>query len=146
MKSIHVPHVHADSAVDLQRVGGFAEAGRMEQLAALTELRRQVVDDSNAVDLGVFGAVLGAGIGVLVSSADTGLPPLPWYVSMAVFAVVGLLGGALLLGGVIPLLVPMLKRSQRRERAELWLRAYEDELTRRWMKRGRTARHWQAIH
>lgn len=53
---------------------------------------------------------------------------------------------ARLLLAFAPALVDMARDQNRRERAVVWLEAFEDELTRRHRLSGRAARRWQREH
>ena len=142
-KKATIPHIHSDDRVNELRIREFADASTQDRINALTELRRRVHNDSNTIEIGLGGALLGAGASILLPGS-----PMPdigeeWWIGLIVRGLIGLVGGFLIVVALSPLLLPMMRRSRRREVAQVWLAAYEDELATLWTRRDRTARKWQ---
>lgn len=139
-------HLYNDDRVTPERVAAFAGASRDEQLKVLAELRRRSVDDINDVQISIMVAAFGAlsvlfvapGLSTHVLKAGTSA----WAVELAAAIAAGAVVGIVLL----PIIVFAVLNSRRRERATIWLRAYEDEIQRRWLQPGWRARVWRRNH
>ena len=140
-----VPHIHEDNRVNTDRVDAFALAPRQEQMTTLAELRSRVKDDSNSVELAVSLALVGALITVVVPLPESisALQNPNWWVAAIVWVLLCLAIGAGLFIALLPVLISTMRHSRKRDLAELWLRAYEDELDGRWSRQDRPARRWQ---
>lgn len=129
----------------LERLDAFALASRAEQVKVLAQLRAQAADDSAANKLGIWGFLIAALVVILAPILTLDVDdrvrnnPLAAGIVVAVVVVVLLLAFA-------PALIDMARDQNRRERAVVWLGAFEDELTRRHRLSGRVARRWQREH
>jgi hypothetical protein len=139
------PHIHSDVDVTTDRLNDFAFASRSTQAHVLAKLRAQSVDDSVATQLSIASLVLA--IFVVIAAPLITVQPDPalassWWARLIL--IVALL--AVLLVALSPALWDAAKGHVRRERAVVWLAAYEDELARRHRLRGPAARRWQREH
>ena len=137
------PHVHSDHEVDLARVRAFADAPPEVRLQALTELRRRVSDDSTSIELGLGGGLIGLIVSFLLPAGLPGIPETTWVADLVVRLVFSFIVGVAFVVALLPGIIPMARRSRRREVADVWLRAYEDELSVRWGRDDRAARRWR---
>lgn len=139
------PHIHNDVDVTTDRLNDFALAGRSTQINVLAKLRAQSADDSVATQLSIASLVLA--IFVVIAAPLITVQPDPtlasswWAKPILIVALVGVL-----LLALSPALWDAAKGHVRRERAVVWLAAYEDELARRHRLRGRDARRWHRAH
>jgi len=60
--------------------------------------------------------------------------------------VIGLIVGAGAALVFLPVFIGPYLRTTKQAVAAVWLRAYEDELARRWLDKGRSARRWKREH
>jgi hypothetical protein len=133
--------IHMGTDVTGERLDVFANADRTTQLKVLAFLRGRSVDDT--IDLSIFAIVLA----VVIPLSTIGLPA-----EIPELTIVGRIVGdlivalAVVLGVGLSVALPAIRRQERRTRATVWLRAYEDELARRHAQRGRAARRWKATH
>jgi hypothetical protein len=138
-------HVYADLEVSRTRLDAFSAASRIEQARALATLRAQAADESAASKLGLLSVLVATLVVILAPIHAIDLDdrvrenPLAVGIIVAVVVVVLLLAFA-------PALIDMARDQNRRERARVWLGAFEDELARRHRLRGRAARRWQKEH
>jgi hypothetical protein len=122
-QELATPHLHRDTDVDLARVEAFLNAGPEVRLKVLAVLRSQASDDSTANELAILALTFSiVGLMVTPAAADLGNTD---GIARVIFG--GLLGVAAILM-VLPFAVPALVRTQRRQSAIVWLRAYEDAL------------------
>jgi hypothetical protein len=136
------PHVYADTQVTVERVLSFGNATREIQLAVLTELRLRANDHANDTQI-AFAAVVVSLVGFFVSPIkNPGPEGAPVWTSLVVGAVLGI-GGAIV---AIPFLLRPVLRSMRKERATVWLPAFEDEIARRRGDITREGRNWRRTH
>ena len=141
-RHISVPHVHPDVDVTLERVDAFAAASREEQLAALSALRIAAANDDHVAIIALESLVISA----FALFAVILLPESPPLSSMLARVLLGSIIVVMLLLVFAPTIINTARALGRRERARVWLTAYECELQRRWAQRGRTARTWQHRH
>jgi peptidoglycan/LPS O-acetylase OafA/YrhL len=139
------PHIYKDVDVTTDRLNDFALAGRSVQVDVLAKLRSQSADDSVATQLSIASLVLA--IFVVIAAPLITVQPdpalaSPWWARLIL--IVALVG--VLLVALSPAMWDAAKGHVRRERAVVWLAAYEDELARRHRMRGRAARRWQREH
>ena len=138
-------HVYSDTDVTQARLDAFAVASRMEQVRALAVLRAQAADESAAAKLGLSSVLVATLVVVLAPilaiDIDDRVRENPVAVGIIVAAVV-----AVLLLAFAPALIDMARDQARRERAVIWIEAFEDELARQHRLRGRAARRWQKAH
>lgn len=139
------PHIHSDVSVTTDRLNDFALASRSTQARVLAKLRAQSVDDSVTTQLSIASLVLA--IFVVIAAPLITVQPDPalassWWARLILM--VALI--AVLLVALSPALWDAAKGHVRRERAVVWLAAYEDELARRHRLRGPAARRWQREH
>lgn len=140
------PHLHSDTKVTIERLDSFAEASREHQVSVLAKLRARAEDDANDIQttilvgaFGVLGTLLVApNVAGLIQKAGTG----SWVVGLSAGAGIGVVIAIVM----IPIVFSAVVRGARRERATVWLRAYEDELQRRWQLPGRGGRAWRRAH
>lgn len=121
-----IDHMYRHINVTPALVDRFADASRATQLRVLAQLRKRATDDSHTVEL----AIAAIAVSVLVSLTGTphlDLEKLPWQVGLAAGGTLGLL----VAGMLAPLVIGSAIRSNRRDSAVVWLRAYEDEVQRR---------------
>jgi hypothetical protein len=136
------PFIYEDVEVTPERLDRFGNADRATQVAVLTTLRLRANDSSNDTQIAVLALVVST-FGIFLSPASpVDLSKTPLWVSLVVGAILGF-GGALV---AVPFLIRPLVRSVRRERARVWMPAFEDEIARRRALRGRAARKWQHTH
>jgi uncharacterized membrane protein YbhN (UPF0104 family) len=139
------PHIHNDVDVTADRLKDFALASRTTQVSVLAKLRAQGADDSVATQLSIASLVLA--IFVVIAAPLITVEPDPaltsswWARPILTVALV-----VVLLLALSPALWDAAKGHVRRERAVVWLAAYEDELARRHRLRGPAARRWQREH
>jgi hypothetical protein len=138
-----VPHVHSDDRVDIARVDAFVESSRQARLDALTELRRRVSDDSTTIELGLGGGLIGVAVSLLLPYSPISFPDTVLSVEVLARLVAGFAVGAIFIVALLPALIPMARRSRKREIADAWIRAYEDEVAARWNRRDKAALRWQ---
>lgn len=138
-------HVHDDMEVTRTRLDAFANASRMEQAEVLAILRARAADESSAATLGLLSiliATLVVMIGpVITINVDDSLRTNPIFVAALVAVIV-----IVLLLAFTPALFDQARYQNRRERAAVWIGAYQDELARRHRLKGRVARRWQRRH
>lgn len=139
------PHIHNDVDVTTDRLNDFALASRSTQVNVLAKLRAQSSDDSVATQLTIASVVLA--IFVVIAAPLIAMQPDPalatsWWARLIL--VVALVGVLLL--ALSPAVWDAAKGHVKRERAVVWLAAYEDELARRHRLRGAAARRWQCEH
>ncbi|MGN7861788.1 hypothetical protein ACTJI8_14505 [Microbacterium sp. 22303] len=141
----HHPHIHDDSDVSSKRLTAFALEDRDVQTAVLAELRAMSADESNALSL-TFASLVVAVLLVVAGPLMTVkvMPGLPssWLIQPLVVVV----AAVVLIIALSPMIVFFVKEQKRRERAFVWLGAYQDELARRHRLRGSKARRWQRAH
>lgn len=114
--------LHRDLNVTPRRVRNFLEAPFEVQLLVRAELRRRANDDLTALELGLLGFAL-AFVALFVSPAKGfNLLGLPFLVALIAGAIIGVVGAVML----IPFAIGPLIRQSRRERAVVWLGAYDD--------------------
>lgn len=140
-KAMPLEHMHRHTRITSELVDRFAEAPRENQLQVLAQLRARVADDSHAIELAVAGIAVSV-LALLLVPPRVDLAHLPWVVSLATGGMLGIFVAVLL----VPLLIGSAIRSNRREIATVWLRAYEDELQRRYQQHGLKASRWRAQH
>jgi hypothetical protein len=134
-------HLHKDKVVTSARVRAFGNATYETQLSVLTELRLQASDDTSHVELSVV-SLLFALFALVFAPQTVELTNIPWWATLIVGAVLGVV----LLVVVLPFAVPQILHHNKRQRAQLWLATYQDEIQRRHGQRSRAARRWQASH
>ncbi len=139
------PHIHDDLNVTTGRLNEFALASRSTQVNVLATLRAQSADGSVATQLTIASLVLA--IFVVVAAPLITVQPDPalassWWARLILIVT---LAGVLLLA-LSPAMWDAAKGHVKRERAVVWLAAYEDELARRHRLRGAAARRWQRAH
>jgi hypothetical protein len=135
-------HLHADLGVTPRRVDDFANAHFSDQLLVLAEIRRRAGDSSNGTQLAIAGIALAA-FGLFVSPAKgLNLFGLPFAAALVLGAILGVAGALV----ALPFIIRPTVRSIHRERALVWLPAYEDALARRRFQKGRAARKWRRAH
>jgi hypothetical protein len=112
----------------------------------LTERLRHSADDSNDVQSSVmvpaFGVLATMFVAPLVSTRVVPVGRQDWIARLAI----GVTGGVVIAITVVLVIGFAVIHSSRRERATLWLRAYEGELQRRWLVSGRARRLWRRRH
>lgn len=112
----------------------------------LTELRRRSADDANDVQSSImvaaFGVLATVFVAPLVATHVSPAGSQAWVASLAI----GVTVGVVVVIVVVPVIGFAVIHSARRERATIWLRAYEDELQRRWRGTGKIARSWRRLH
>ncbi|TXN32306.1 hypothetical protein [Lacisediminihabitans profunda] len=136
------PHIYADTQVTLERVLSFGNATREIQLTVLTELRLRANDHANDTQIALV-AVFVSFVGFFVSPIKNPVPEgAPLWTSLVVGAVLGI-GGAIV---AIPFLLRPVLRSLRKERATVWIPAFEDEIARRRGDITRQGRDWRRTH
>lgn len=114
-------HVHRDQEVDLDRVRDFERATPEIKLRVLAVLRAQSSDDSLVVELAI--AALSISV-VAIGIAPSGL-------NLTASGIFGSVGSGLVLGGTAvialsPIIVAAVLHIGRRQRATIWMRAFED--------------------
>jgi hypothetical protein len=134
-------HIPRHNKVTVQLLNAFAEAPRDTQLETLAQLRGRAADDSHTIELAIAGIAVSI-LATLTTPAHLNVAHLPWLASLIAGGMLGIIVAVLL----VPLLIGSAVRSNRRENATVWLRAYEDELQRRHGQRGYSARKWRASH
>ncbi len=134
-------HIHRHIRITSELVDRFAEAPRETQLQVFAQLRARVADDSHTIELAIAGIAVSL-LTMLIVPAHIDLGHPPWLVSLITGGMLGVFIAVLL----IPLLMWSAVRSNRREIATVWLRAYEDELQRRYSQAGREGSNWRAKH
>lgn len=135
-------HIHNDLEVTLGRVQAFGSASLEDQLKVLAELRRRANDESNAAQFALYGIAI-AVVGLFVSPAKgLNLLGLPIWASLVIGVFLGLVGAAI----ALPFAIGPVIRSVRRERAVIWLAAYDDEITCRRSEPGLRGRRWRSVH
>lgn len=135
------PHVHDDFDVSPERLAAFARTDRDMQITTLAVLRERASDDGNHLAMsftGIFVAVLIAATVTPVVITDAGL----WWVS----PIAALVIAVVLLLALLPLLLPAMHASDRRQQAVVWVAAYQDELARWRTMPGRAGRAWRKAH
>lgn len=139
------PHIHNDVDVTTDRLNDFALASRSTQVNVLAKLRAQSADASVTTQLSIASLVLAIFVVIAAPLITVQLDPTLasswWARPILIVALVGVL-----LLALSPALWDAAKGHVRRERAVVWLAAYEDELARRHRLRGRDARRWQREH
>jgi len=139
-------HLYADDRVTIDRVDAFAVASRREQVLVLTELRRRSGEDPNDVQtsvmVGAFGVLSTLFVAPKVADLVQTLGSEPWLLWLPT----GVAAGVVIIISLSPVIVSALLRGSKRERAALWLRAFEDELERRRSMGGRSGRLWRRLH
>ena len=135
------PHLHRDSEVTTRRLDLFAAATRDEQVAVLPHLRRRAADDSHTTELTVIGLALTIiATVVLPQQIDlSDLSPLSGIIAGAIIGFVAIIA-------LVPSLVSSVVHASRRQTALVWVRAYEDELTRQHGRGGIAGRRWRRAH
>jgi hypothetical protein len=139
------PHIYDDLDVTSSRLTRFALADREEQVAVLAKLRARSVDDSTTITMGFSSLVIAVFLVIAAPLLTLDIDPVlrrSWVAAL----VLTLLIMFLLLILTAPALVVTAREQARRERATVWLAAYEDELARRHRLRGPFARRWQREH
>ncbi len=139
------PHIHNDVDITTDRLNDFALANRSTQVNVLAKLRAQSADDSVATQLTIASVVFA--IFVVIAAPLITVQPDPalatsWWARLIL--VVALVGVLLL--ALSPAIWDAAKGHVERERAVVWLAAYEDELARRHRLRGAVGRRWQREH
>jgi cation transport ATPase len=139
------PHIHTDVNVTVERLNDFAVASRSAQVEVLAKLRAQSADDSVTTQLSISSLLLA--IFVVIAAPLITVQPDPtllsaWWSKLVLTTV---LAGVLFLA-LSPAIWDAAKGHVRRERAVVWVAAYEDELARRHRLRGPAARRWQREH
>ncbi len=139
------PHIYTDVNVTVERLNDFAVASRSTQVEVLAKLRARSADDSVAIQLSIASLLLA--IFVVIAAPLMTVQPDPTLLSASWSKLVltAALAGVLLLA-LSPVMWDAAKGHVRRERATVWLAAYEDELARRHRLRGPAARRWQREH
>jgi len=132
-------HLYRHSNVTLDNLESFAVAPRGEQVKILAELRKRASDDSHTIELAIVG-IAATLIATLVVPDHVDLSGLPLIGALIAGGLLGIVAVLVL----IPLLITTAVRSNRREAAMVWLRAYEDELQHWQGLPGRAGRKWRA--
>jgi protein-S-isoprenylcysteine O-methyltransferase Ste14 len=140
-------HLHMDRQVTRARLECFAAADVEVQLEVLASLRAKAADQEatqtlalQSMAVAVLAIFLAFVPGIVPQTRTVSLDPSAWIISaIAVLVVVILIVLA-------PVVVDQTRLSRKRERATVWLGAYEDELNRHRSGRGRAARRWRREH
>ena len=146
-RKYEVAHIYTDTDVTMERLQLFALDSHREQVRTIATLRAAAADESNAMSLS-FGGIAVAFLIALTVPA----PPLLAGVTIDTFSgwIVLLTMSVVLAVTVLVALAPAMILSARdsahRERAVIWLQAFEDELARYHRQRGRAARRWKRVH
>jgi protein-S-isoprenylcysteine O-methyltransferase Ste14 len=139
------PHIHRDVDVTSGRLDAFALAPRAEQAVVLARLRAQSADTSGTAVLSLVSLLVAVLLVIAAPLITVEIDPsLQGNVLFATTTMVALI--IVLLVFFIPGIVEAAKDAVRKERAAVWLGAYQDELARRHLLRGRRARRWQRSH
>ncbi len=139
------PHIHRDTEVTRSRLDAFAVAPRAEQVRVLATLRAHAADESDTALRELVGILLATLMAILAPfvalNVDEQLRGNPIFLAVLALAV-----GTVLLIAFLPAMIDMARDLNRRERATVWLGAFQDELARRHRLKGRAARRWQRDH
>lgn len=135
------PHVHDDFDVSPARLAAFARADRDMQVATLAVLRERASDDGNHLAMSFIGIFLAVLIAATITPVVITEPGLWWVSPVATLAI-----AVVLLLALLPLLLPAMHASNRRQQAVVWVAAYEDELARWRTMPGRAGRAWRRVH
>lgn len=131
-------YIHRHNKVNLEELERFAAAPRSEQLRVLAELRRRAGDDSHTIELAIMSIAITLVLTIIVPR-HVDLSGAPLVEALVAGGAVGVIAVLTL----IPLLVSTAVRSNRRETATIWLRAYEDELQHRTALRSKRRAWWR---
>jgi len=142
-----IAHIYADTDVTVDRLRLFAVAPHAEHVTTIATLRAAAADESNTMSLG-FGGIAAA---FLIALAVPASPLLGGRTIDTIPEWIILLSTSVVLAGIVlaalaPAMILSARDAARRERAVIWLRAFEDELARYHRQRGRAARQWQRTH
>ncbi|MGN6221873.1 MAG: hypothetical protein ACTHNQ_20430 [Microbacterium sp.] len=131
----------------MERLQRFAVAAHEEQVATLAALRAAHADESNSLSLGFGGIAAAFLIALMVPASPVlngmTLDTIAEWTSLLLVSV-GL--ALVVLAALTPAMFLSARDAARRERATVWLRAFEEELARYHRKRGRAARQWKRAH
>lgn len=126
----HLPHIHDDLDVTRTRLDAFAVATRAEQTTALALLRAQAADESTSAKLGLTSILIATMLVVLAPflafDVDDHVRGNPVFAGLAAVVV-----SVILVIFLVPAMVDVARDQNRRERATVWLGAFQDELARR---------------
>jgi hypothetical protein len=139
------PHIHDDSDVSSKRLTDFALADRDVQVAVLARLRTTAADESNTLSLSFTSLLIAILLVIAAPLVTMKVPPAvreSWLGQLVMVACTVVL----LIVALSPVMFFYVMELKRRERAVVWLGAYQDELARRHRLRGREARRWQRAH
>jgi hypothetical protein len=134
-------HLHDDKKVTSARVRAFGDASYETHLRVVTELRLRASDDTSHVELSAVSLMF-ALYALIFAPKMVELTNTPWWAALVVGGVLGII----LLVVVLPFAVPQILHHNKRQRAQLWLATYQDEISRRHGQSTRAARRWQASH
>jgi hypothetical protein len=119
-----VAHLHKDTDVDQARIDKFVAAPTAVRLRVLAELRRRAGSDEFGTQLALMGVLVAIAVAVIPQSSGEPLPDLPMWVRIGSGLFTGIMLGVLFL----PVVVILVVHTVRRDRAVVWLAAYEDAL------------------
>jgi hypothetical protein len=132
-------HLHESFEVTEESVKAFGDASHATQIRVLAELRGNVADDPSHIELGVAGLLVALVALVGVPATTSSMEGIPFWITVIAQALMVLVFVAVL----VPVMWPQYKRQLGRERATMWLGAYEDEIARRRALGGRVGRTWR---
>lgn len=141
-----VAHIYADTNVTVERLQLFAQATYEEQVRTIATLRAAAADESDTTSLS-YGGIAAAFLIALAVPASPLLggrvaTVLEWIILVAISVALALI----VLAALSPAMILSARDLVRRERALVWLRAFEDELARYHRQRGWAARRWKRAH
>lgn len=117
-------HIHFDEAVDEERVARFLDASSALRMRVLAELRRRVGTDQSSGELAVVGLAIALVVALMPSTPAAALDGAEWWQRLTGGFIAGVLGVIVLL----PMLTRYIVNSVRRDRAIVWLAAFEDAI------------------
>jgi hypothetical protein len=139
------PHLHADLDVTNDRLNAFAAAPRAHQVAVLARLRAQSADVTASTVLTLTSLLLATllvlAAPLLTVDVDPKVKQNPLLITVLIVVLT-----LMLLVAFVPAFIGSARDANRKERAAVWLGAYQDELARRHRLRGREAREWKRTH
>jgi hypothetical protein len=133
--------VHKHARVTAEEVARFGDSTHQTQLAVFAELRMRVHDQTATVEVALAASAIAL---ISLYFVPQAIVPdsAPWLARIIIGLVVGAGSAAVL----VPIFIGPYLRTSSQATAAAWLRAYEDEIGRRWMRKGREARRWQRAH
>lgn len=142
-----VAHIYADTDVTMERLQLFALDTHQEQVRTIATLRAAAADDSNAISLSFGGIAVAFLIALTVPESPLlGGMTIDTISGWIVLLTMSVVLAVIVLVALVPAMILSARDSAHRERAVIWLRAFEDELARYHRQRGRAARRWKRVH